>query len=256
MKVNKLLVLICSTFLFTACSSDDDDNDSTDRLEITLEDTRKHRVLKTVSITYSGDEIGKQLDPGDAGKGVTWDFSNIDLSKYSYKEKLETEGKAIDYSTSKFKDYFPKATECYITKNVRTLYYSTNQYVYSFNSYDYLDGNITYGEVEYDDYEFSDDAYIVNYNPAVTEPYPQYLGLKYTVETTSQDDDGDSYTAYLEIDGEGTIILPGGKKFTDVLRRKITYSDEEGEYYSYISKQAGVVLSFTKGNDSFEFRDN
>ncbi|MDR1876482.1 MAG: BACON domain-containing protein [Flavobacteriaceae bacterium] len=215
-------------------------------LQITLEDARKHRVLKTVSYTYSGTDIGKQLNPGDAGKGVTWDFSGIDLSKYNTKIKQEKEGRVENYSTSPYKNYYPDATECYVTRELNTHPDNNNELVGYYDVYDYVKGNIEYGNVQ-DNTLSGGGIDIWNYIPTEAKPYPQYLGVKYKIETSHLNVSGHSYDyhADTEIDGEGTIILPGGKKFTDVLRYRIIDNNGQ-EQYNYISKQAGVVLTFVK----------
>ncbi|MDR1876050.1 MAG: hypothetical protein LBQ84_00340 [Flavobacteriaceae bacterium] len=274
MRIYKLLALICSTFLFTACSSssDDDDNDSpggggngggAGGLEITLEDAKRHAIMKIVSHQYYlGEDIGKQLDPGAVGKGVTWDFSGIDLSKYILTSIVETEGAAIDYSTSPYKDYYPDATECYLTKWTTTELIPSQSVSYS-DYYSYEKGNITYGGVQdntkYYTGVFSSTSAGV-YTPGTTETYPQYLGVKYTIDAEATmflipNGNVSSFDHHVdfEVDGEGTVILPNGKIFTDVLRRKNI--DDAGKVeYHYISKQAGDVLRFIKGGNSINFR--
>ncbi|MDR1876483.1 MAG: hypothetical protein LBQ84_02525 [Flavobacteriaceae bacterium] len=268
MKIHKLLVPVFSIFLFTACSSDDD-NDSpgggngggggaNGSLQITLEDARKHRVLKTVSYTYSGKDIGTLVNPGAAGKGVTWDFSGIDLNKYSYYSRWEREGRVENYSTSKYKDYFPDATECYVTTELTTTPSALIQSVSS-DLYKYLKGNVDYGSVQSVHVaENSDIVSIANYEPGVTEPYPLYLGVKYTINAKGTNLSNGSVYSFdhindIEIDGEGTLILPNGKIFTDVLRRKNKIADNAAQY-TYISKQSGEVLTLIEG-DFIRFTD-
>ncbi|MDR1877810.1 MAG: hypothetical protein LBQ84_09330 [Flavobacteriaceae bacterium] len=293
MKIHKLLAIVFSIFLITTekaqpiqtttdiAISAKQNGCGTGGFEITLEDTRRHRIRKTVSYAYSGEDIAKQLNPGAAGKGVIWDFSGIDLSKYDSKTKTETDGKAIDYSTSPYKYHYPNATECYLTKWVITsLLYPypsstiNEQFVLHYDTYDYVDENIEYGKVQQNYIGGSSSIDAGNYIPEITVPYPKYIGLKYTTESVWHSSQGSEYSSKqdsnnvyyeIDVDGEGTLILPNGKKFTDVLRYRMIakgeygqYNDEDEEYelykeyehddgvyevYFYISKQAGELLN-------------
>ncbi|MDR1877127.1 MAG: BACON domain-containing protein, partial [Flavobacteriaceae bacterium] len=223
-------------------------------LEITLEDARRHRVMHTISYSYSGEDIGKQVNPGVAGKGVTWDFSKINLSKYYLRITTEKEGKSLSYSTSPYKNSFPDATECYMTRNVITNTYSnSNIFSFYYDDYEYLKGNIYYGSASISYTDEGTTIGITNYVPAMTEP-TLYLGLKFTIETTMYSTPTSptypyDYSLDVEVDGEGTLILPNGKKFTDVLRRKDKVANNNGiVQYHYISKQAGEVLTLVEGN--------
>lgn len=259
MKVYKLLTLAYALFILIGCGSDNDDDDKGDnsgRLEITLDDDRGHRTLNTVFYSYSGKDIINQLDPGEAGKGVTWDFSGLDLSKYDYKMKSVMKGRKVEYATSTYKDDFPDATECYIVAHNNT-HPDDNSVVGLYDYYTYYDGNKEYGSVQED---LGSTVSIWQNIPALEMAYPHYFGLKFT-EKTQVALKGSDYSflhhVEIEIDGEGTLILPNGDKFTDVLRYKLTQHTEDRTIvsYSFCSKKASDILNMSKENNYLNYVD-
>lgn len=258
MRTKKMLMLLCSVLLFTACGGDDDNGGSTsDRLEITLDDERKNMVMNTVVYSFYGTDIKYKIDPGATGKGVTWDFSAIDLNEYENKTKVSTEKRKEDYATSKFKSHYPDATECYVAR-YRNTDPDIDKLVGYYDYYTYWDGNIDYGGVQDNTVSGLGDISIWHNTPALSPPYPQYFGMKYTDKTTVSLE-GTDYSfllhADVEIDGEGICILPNGMKFTDVLRYKVNTHDETGTHlsYSYASKEFGLLVIIGKTADSYNF---
>lgn len=254
-------MILCSVLLLTACGGDDDKGSTSGRLEITLEDEQRHRLLNTVSYDYYTKDPSGNLDPGAAGKGVVWDFSYVNLDEYESKLKRVTETRKEDYATSKFKNYFPEAVECYVVRQKIT-YHATGKLSDYSDVYFYLNGNIDYGGVQ--DATISGLTSIsIWYNtPVLSPPYPQYFGMKYTEKTTMSLEDSDYSFLYhidVEIDGEGTLILPNGEKFTDVLRYKMNNQYDSGSHisYGYASKKFGELASISLGSptSSFSFTD-
>lgn len=255
-ELKKVFLLLPCIFLFIACGDDDNEDDNDDngggnsgRLEITLEDSKKWRIQKTVSYLYGGSDIGKQIDPGASGEGAIWDFSKLDLSKYALKMKIEADPKKVDFSTSLYKEYYLGATECYMTKVINT-YPDNGTLGGLYNTYEYLEGNKDYGFVQESQVPGESQASVWTNNPPVSQPYPQYRGLKYSERTTMEDIlliNGIQSSTYsfshafdIVIDGEGALIMPNGTKLTDVLRYKLTDTESEEVQYNYVSKKLGV----------------
>jgi|GEM_PF-4324093 hypothetical protein len=255
----KYLPFLAVLPLFFLAGCDDGDNDNDDgragKLEITIEDVQKHRLTSIIEFMFSGEGIGRQINPAsEAGSGKTWDFSGMDLEKdIMVKIKTSSEIEKTDYAKSKYVEHFPDAKECYILTHKAY----TWEDVLSSEAihYDYYDGAKEFGGAQEYLGEYASANGIGKYTPALEEPYPQYLGLKFTnkftvVRTTAYE--GVSiFKEHLdtEIDGEGTVILPNGDVYNDVLRSKVTiYLQEGGTSVTYMfnSKKFGNILNLSE----------
>lgn len=257
--MKKVFMFLCSALTLTACGGDDDTGGSASgQLEITLDDEQRNRTLNTVSYIYTSANLKNYVDHGAAGKGAAWDFSAVDMNQYEVKIKLIQEGKKEDYAASKYKEYYPNATECYVTRITHTMF-DTGNLLTNYYTYTYLNGNIEYGWADEDHTVSEQSKTTINHlTPALTRPYPQYFGMKYTEKTSVSiegDDSLNSIHSDIEIDGEGTLILPNGRQFTDVLRYKITTYDNTETIisYSYESKKFGFLADTSKSSTSCTF---
>lgn len=179
---------------------------------------------------------------------------------------METDRKQVDYATSLYQSYFSKATECYQAK-CKNIYLDDESLTASYNTYTYTDGAKEYGTVQVNSSISSPPDTMVaiwhnNDEPITTTPYPHYLGLEFTIESivslvmlvNGVEDETQKRTLISEIqiviDGEGTLIMPDNKKYTDVLRYKTTIADNHVQY-TYKSKEFGDIIGLSHDGDGY-----
>ncbi|MFN0275213.1 MAG: T9SS type A sorting domain-containing protein [Chitinophagales bacterium] len=179
------------------------------------------------------------LEPGDGGADVTWDFSTAVLNGGTDMREV------VDAATSTYGSDFPDANIATVTNDTSFTYYFISGVLLSYygtatpslsqifdEPADLVDFPVTYNDTKTDD--FSGSATI--------------LGFEATLTGSST----------MIADGYGTVILPGGASYSDVLRLKldlnilaevtglpITAEINSTIYYWLLDGITGPVIQYT-----------
>ncbi|MFD1259737.1 hypothetical protein [Entomomonas asaccharolytica] len=201
-------------------------------LQITLEDTQKSD-LKLTTTHFYGLQNRYNFNLFATGKGVVWDFSKLDLHTPKV-IKISTE--AVDCKDTPYQDSFPQAKDCLVSSNDSG---GDKAKIYYYKTPGVLLGQVTVAGKKN---ESISDCDVVE-----DTQYPIFYGKKYNIVLNCNNGSGDKAKTQVvgEVVGEGTLILPNGKKVEDVLRVKsqLSFGNRRGEIkYSYYTKDAGIVL--------------
>ncbi len=201
-------------------------------LQITLEDTKKSDLnLRTTH--FYGLQNRYNFNLFATGKDVAWDFSKMDL--YSPKLiKISTE--SVDCKDTPYKEYFPQAKDCLVSTNDSS---GDIAKIYYYKTPGVLLGQVTVAGKKNES--------ISNCDVVEDTQYPIVYGKKYNIVLNCNDGSGEKAKTQVvgEVVGEGTLILPNGKKIDNVLRVKsqLSFGNRRGEIkYTYYTKDAGIVL--------------
>ncbi|MBC8173946.1 MAG: T9SS type A sorting domain-containing protein [Chitinophagales bacterium] len=142
------------------------------------------------------------FEAGDAGENVTWDFSSLSLSGATETRNI------VESSTTIHADDYPEANVAIVVDDTSFTYYNISSALLSI--YGTATPSIT--QIFEDPADLTD--FPVTYNDTKDDTFSgtaQLLGFDATLEGVSSS----------VADGYGTIILPGGASYDDVLRSKI-----------------------------------
>lgn len=201
-------------------------------LQITLEDTKKSDLNLTTTHFY-GLQNRYNFNLFATGKDVVWDFSNIDLDA---PKVIKVSTKAVNCEDTPYKESFPQAKECLISINDSS---GDIAKIYYYKTPGVLLGQVTVAGKKNES--------ISNCDVVEDTQYPIFYGKKYSIVLNCNNGSGEKAKTEVvgEVVGEGTLILPNGKKVEDVLRVKsqLSFGNRRGEIkYTYYTKDAGIVL--------------
>jgi hypothetical protein len=189
--------------------------------------------------------LAKYVEPGNGGSNVVWDFTSLEATK----------------------DFVGSLEESYVTKGC-TKFSTTNTALEEFGNYFFFNGNDNTLE-QYGFMTGDGNVYIAYTKPFVKMQYPFTFNSNFTGNFEGTYNVNEKYlgdivgTFQVTGDGYGTLLLPDGKSFQNVLRvkevknYKQTISGrstdiEDVTYRWYVSNHRFPILVLIKSTYTYE----
>lgn len=202
------------------------------RLEITLDDSRRGDLGLHSSHFYTlQNRVNFNLF--ESGQGVVWDFSGMGL--YS-PNVIKIDTQVVSCKDTPYQASFPRADYCLVSNND---YGGTGAKIFYYRSPGVLFGQVTVVG--------KNKETVSNCDVVEDSQFSMVYGKQYGITLNCVNGSKERIKTHMvgEVVGEGTLILPNGKRVENVLRvrSQLFFGNKKGELkYTYYSKDAGVVL--------------